>query len=63
MIIEYTYSEQDLKKRCYKCMHLETQSDLDLIGTCACPDNKIKNRQRGITDRACTHKAERKENA
>lgn len=54
MIIEYTYSPHDLVKKCYGCAWLELEAEW--YGNCVCPNNKIKNRQRGITDRACSFK-------
>lgn len=55
MIIEYTYSPQDLKKKCYGCKWLSIPEN-QLIGDCTCLYNKIKNRQREETDRACNWK-------
>lgn len=64
MIIEYTYSPEDLKKRCFGCKWLKqnvlnptsTNSNFDWYGLCECPHNKIKNRNRSITDKACSWK-------
>ena len=54
MIIEYTYSTKDLKKRCYQCMYLQMQDEW--FGRCICETNKIKIRNREITDKACVHR-------
>jgi hypothetical protein len=54
MIIEYTYAQNDLNKRCYQCKWL-TMID-DWAGHCDCPYNKVKFRDRQITDRKCTWK-------
>jgi len=54
MIIEYSWSPQDLKKKCYGCTWLKMQDDW--YGKCECPDNKIKFRERSITDKKCTKK-------
>jgi hypothetical protein len=55
MIIEYTYSPSDLKKKCYGCKWLSI-SENEFIGTCTCPYNSIKNRQRELTQKACSWK-------
>ncbi len=56
MIIEYTYSEHDLMKRCYGCIWLEMSNDIG-YGDCKCPHNKVKNRYRSVLDKACTYKS------
>lgn len=55
MIIEYSYSEYDLIKKCYNCDHLKLDSSR-LYGNCMCDKNKIKNRFRCVTDKACSFK-------
>jgi hypothetical protein len=57
MIIEYTYSPNDLKKKCYGCSWLEFQDpDEWYYGRCKCPHNKIKFRERQINSKACVWK-------
>lgn len=56
MIIEHTYSQQDLRKRCYGCKWLKLHDNNQFYGTCACPHNKIKERERSVTDRRCAWK-------
>lgn len=60
MIIEYTYSQHDLKKKCYGCKWLELYNDFN--GKCICPHNKVKERNRSVTDKACTWKNADKHN-
>ena len=55
MIIEYTYSPSDLKKKCHNCKWLKLDED-EWYGICKCPHNKVKFRNRKITDKACTWK-------
>lgn len=63
MIIEYTYSPSDLKKKCYGCKWLKIEDDDWFYGKCECPHNKIKFRNRQITDKACVWKnADKAEN-
>jgi hypothetical protein len=54
MIIEYTYSQSDLKKKCYGCKWLKMYDNLN--GKCICDFNKVKFRDRSITDKACSCK-------
>jgi hypothetical protein len=54
MIVEYTYSEWDLRKQCHQCHWLEMKDNF--FGECKCPFNKVKDRQRCVTDRACSSK-------
>jgi hypothetical protein len=54
MIVEYTYSQSDLGKRCFECCWLERQDDFN--GECLCPHNKIRNHFRNVTDKACSYK-------
>jgi len=55
MIVEYTWSEHELKcKKCYKCKFLQMQDAWD--GKCVCETNKVKIKQRSITDKCCTSK-------
>ena len=55
MIIEYTWSEHELKtKRCFGCKWLEMIDSWN--GYCECPHNKVKVRNRQITDKKCTWK-------
>lgn len=56
MIIEYTYSQRDLQKKCYNCMFLEMEDDW--YGKCVCTENKVKFRNRKINDKACVCKKE-----
>ena len=56
MIIEYTWSPQDLKKKCYGCKWLKVYEDDDWYGKCTCTFNKVKVRERKITNKACTCK-------
>lgn len=56
MITEYTYSAQDLKKRCFGCKYLALDKYSDIIGDCVCVTNKVKNRSRSVTDKACSYK-------
>ena len=48
MIIEYTYSPQDLKKKCFGCKWLTYEEDAwdNFSGLCECPHNKVKFRNR-----------------
>jgi hypothetical protein len=52
LIIEYTY---DNRKICYKCKWLKMVDDW--FGDCTCPNNRVKNRHREITDRKCSFKS------
>lgn len=55
MIVEYTWSEHELlHKKCYKCKYLQMRDEWD--GKCTCTTNKVKVRERSITDRKCTAK-------
>lgn len=54
MIVEYTYSQHDLNKRCYGCKWLRMTGEWS--GRCECPHNRVKDRNRQITDRKCTWK-------
>lgn len=54
MIVEVTYSQEDLRKRCFECMWLNKKDDFN--GECVCTYNKVKNRYRSVTDRACSYK-------
>jgi hypothetical protein len=54
MLIEYTYSSQDLNKKCYECKWLRMIDEWS--GFCEYPHNKVKFRNRQITDKACTWK-------
>lgn len=56
MVIEYTYSEHDLKKKCWGCKWLKIREDDDWYGKCECPHNKVKFRERSITEKACSWK-------
>lgn len=56
MIIEYTYSPQDLKKKCYGCKWLKIYEDDDWYGKCECDFNKVGFRERSITAKACSCK-------
>jgi len=68
MIIEYTYSQRDLRKKCYGCKYFifdKESYDSDELswysGKCICETNKIKNRERTIMDKACSSKESFKE--
>ena len=62
MIVEVTYSEKDLRKRCYNCEYLKLEDEsYDWNGICTCKENKVKHRNRSITDRACMFKKGKKE--
>jgi hypothetical protein len=54
MIIEYTYSQNDLNKRCYGCKWLELYDDFN--GKCKCEFNKVKFRDRSIMENKCSCK-------
>jgi hypothetical protein len=54
LIVEYTYSPQDLKKRCYSCKWLKLYDDFN--GKCECPHNHVKFRDRDVLEKACTWK-------
>lgn len=54
MIIEYKYTEHDLRNRCYKCKWLKMEHEWS--GYCECPHNKVKERHRSITTRKCSWK-------
>lgn len=56
MIIEYTYSQSDLKKKCFGCTWLKLNDKDDWYGRCECPDNKVKVRERSITNKKCVMK-------
>jgi hypothetical protein len=54
MIIEYTYSPFDLRKRCYGCKWLDLMDNWN--GKCKCEFNRVKIRERSITDKSCSCK-------
>jgi hypothetical protein len=54
MIGEFTYSAQDLKKRCFNCLFLAKANDFD--GLCECPQSRCFGKERCVTDRACVCK-------
>lgn len=54
MIFEHTYSPHDLKKRCYGCIHFKPNDKSGIYGNCICQTNKIKDRHRCATDKACS---------
>lgn len=60
MIVEYTYSEYDLRKKCYGCAWLKMRENDNWFGYCECLHNKVKNRDREVTDRACICKVRSK---
>jgi hypothetical protein len=63
MIIEYTYSQQDLKKKCHGCKWLDIYEDDNWYGKCKCEFSKVKARERSVTSKACSCKnADRSEN-
>ncbi len=53
MIAEHTY---DTKKICYGCEHLRLDSSSYWSGVCECTENRVKNRNRHVTDRKCAFK-------
>jgi hypothetical protein len=53
MIVEHTY---DNRKICYGCKFLKLENSTELTGLCTCPDNKIRVRNRSITDKKCAFK-------
>jgi hypothetical protein len=56
MIIEYSWSDQELRrKKCYGCTWLRMIDDW--YGVCGCQQNKVKFRERKITDKKCTYKS------
>lgn len=59
MIIEYTWSEQELlQKKCYKCKYLELYDDFN--GKCTVPVNQYNKkliRDRSVTSKKCSHKS------
>jgi hypothetical protein len=56
MIITYDCSQHDLRKRCYGCKWLALNAGNEWLGYCQCKENKVKNRNRQITDKACSWK-------
>lgn len=58
MIIEYTWSEEELRrKKCYKCKWLKLYDDFN--GKCTVPEdryNKRLLRHRSVTDKCCSRK-------
>jgi hypothetical protein len=52
-IIEYTINTRN---KCYGCKWLKLNEDDMWQGHCECPHNKIKNRDRYVTDKKCTWK-------
>lgn len=55
MIYTVEYSDYDLRDRCYKCVYLKLESN-GIRGNCVCKENRVKNRTRDVTDRACAYK-------
>ena len=60
MIIESTYSKKELRKKCFNCEYLKIDEPHGWYGICTCEENKIKHRDRSITDRACVFKREKR---
>jgi hypothetical protein len=56
MIIETTYSQHDLRKKCYNCKWLKLDDNSEWLGTCVCEFNRVKDRRRQITDKSCSWK-------
>jgi len=56
MIVTVEYSSIDLARRCYGCANLEL-TYADVYGECKCKKNKVKNRYRSATDKACAYKS------
>lgn len=54
MKIEYTHSEHDLKKKCYKCHWLKMIDGWN--GICECPENRVRDRNRHILSKKCAWK-------
>lgn len=60
MIIEVTYSAKELRKRCFNCEYLNIEDESHgWYGVCVCKENKVKHKDRSITDRACVFKKEK----
>lgn len=57
MIIEHTYNQHDLRKKCYECAWLRLDNDDEWVGTCLCQQNRVKDKRRHITDKACKFKS------
>ena len=61
MIIESTYSTQELRKKCFNCEYLKIDDESHgWYGICTCDQNKVKHRDRSITDKACVFKKEKR---
>lgn len=61
MITESIYSKQELRKKCFNCEHLKIDDESHgWYGICTCEENKVKHRDRSITDRACVFKREKR---
>jgi len=56
MIVEYTYSESDLRKRCFGCVYLKMKDDW--YGFCENQNTKVKSKYRIVTGKSCVWKKE-----
>lgn len=60
MVVEVTYSAKELRKKCFNCKYLKIEDELyGWDGVCICKENKVKYRNRSITDKACVFKKEK----
>lgn len=60
MVVEVTYSAKELRKKCFNCEYLKIEDkSCGWYGTCICEENKVKYRDRSITDKACVFKKEK----
>ena len=61
MVVEVTYGAKELRKKCFNCEYLKIEeASHGWDGVCMCEENKVKHRDRLITDRACVFKKELK---
>lgn len=60
MTVEVTYNAKELQKKCFNCEYLKIDEESHgCDGTCICKENKVKYRNRSITDKACVFKREK----
>jgi hypothetical protein len=52
-VTEFTYNN---KKICNQCIYLQLDEGSIWEGTCICKTNKVKQRERHVTDKACSYK-------
>lgn len=48
------YSQKDIAKRCWGCRYLKMYDEFS--GICECAENRVKIRDRCITNKACSFK-------